>query len=143
MIYTVQMCEIDTEATTQWTLRSEPHRLKGHLAHPRHCGVTSLRGMPWGSLRLKTLGLSPAQPCNHRDTPERAKQCAPCGITDLPTLWSHSRKPTHERAQTTAISIALLILPVGIWLECARMCQRVRVCVFVSVGQCAAGKEGG
>lgn len=108
------MCEIDTESMAQWTHMRELHRLKGHLAHPRHCGVTSQCGMPGGSFWLKTLGLSPAQPSNHRDTPERAKQCAPCGIRDLPTLGSHSHKPTHGRTQTTAISDALLILSVGI-----------------------------
>lgn len=70
-----------------------PLRTKGHLAHPRHDGVECQLRSVW----LKILGLSPAQPRNHRDTPEPAEQCAPCGIKDLPTLGSHSQKPTHRQ----------------------------------------------
>lgn len=67
------------------------HRLKGHLAHPRHSGVTSLQGMldracqkPWVCHPSKPPGITthPSRPSNVPPL------LLPCWIRDFATLES-------------------------------------------------------
>lgn len=119
-------------------------RLKGLLAHPRHCGATNWR-------RMQSLGLSLTQPSRHHDTPEQAKLCATPAGTLLYQRPPHPWLPFTQNHTWASADNNYLWSP--LWLSVVAFSSRslVRVCIrmtafcrggVVSVGPDAAGKRG-
>lgn len=137
------------ESVAQWTDTQELRRLKGHLAHPRHCGVRSLRGMPAGRSGRKPWVCHPPNPPPSIVTHPRGPSYvppppAPCGIRDLPTLGSHSHKKPHmgvRRQEPSLMPFWFSGLAFS-WrgLECVR--KRVSVCVCSSRAGCSGEEVG-
>lgn len=106
---------------------------------PTH--VTMVWNATWGSLWLKILGWSPAQPCNHHDT----SNVHPVLSKTSPPLGPIHRNPHRGNMRRTTIFGALLILPAGISQKkfnvsaCVLHCLCAYVCLRV---QKVGGKGG-
>lgn len=106
---------------------------------PTH--VTMVWNAGWGSLWLKILGWSPAQPCNHRDT----SNAHPVLSKTSPPLGPIHRNPHRGNMRRTTISDALLLLPAGISQKKfnASACVLHCLCAYVFVSECRRWGVGG
>lgn len=106
---------------------------------PTH--VTMVWNASWGSLWLKILGWSPAQPCNHRDT----SNAHPVLSKTSPPLGPIHRNPHRGNVHRTTISDALLLLPAGISQKKFNVsaCVLHCLCAYVFVSECRRWGWGG
>lgn len=86
------MCEIDR---TQWTYMRALRRLKGHLAHPRHCGAPSPVEFQ-GVVLVENFKFVMCRP-KHCDTPKWAKLCATPVSTLVVSETSPPLAPIHTK----------------------------------------------